>query len=104
VTHHRFLLLLAAAFLGGLIGGVLSGQIFSPASAQAEKPKGVNAEEFLLLDSAGHARAGLGLDTNGEVGFVLKSKDGTKTLTLSPDERSAITLIDQRGKVLWAAP
>jgi hypothetical protein len=104
VTHGRCLLLLAAAFFGGIVGGVLSDQMLSMNFAQAQKTNGINAEEFLLLDTAGKARAGLGLDANGEVGLVLTSKDGTRTLTLSPDDRSAIKLVERGGRVLWGAP
>ena len=44
---------------------------------------GMNAEEFLLLDTTGKARAGLGLDKNGEVGLVMVSRDGNRKLSLS---------------------
>ena len=71
---------------------------------QGQKTNGVNAEEFLLLDTSGKARAGLGLDKNGEVGLVLKSRDGNRTLALSPDDRSAVKLSDQSGRVIWSAP
>jgi len=98
------LLLYAAAFLGGIAGGVLSGQLFSPTLVEAQKPNGVHAEKFLLLDAKGKARAGLGLDANGEVGLVFTSKDGSRTLTLSPDEPSAIKLVERGGHVLWGAP
>lgn len=104
MKHRQFLLFLGAAFWGGIAGGMLSDQVLSSKSAQAEKTNGVNAEEFLLLDSRGKARAGLGLDANGEVGLVLTSKDGTRTLTLSPDDRSAIKLVERGGRVLWGAP
>ena len=102
--HKQMWLLCAAAFIGGVFGGVLSTQILFPRSVDAQKSNGVNAEEFLLLDRQGNARAGLGLDSNGEVGFVLRSKDGTRTLTLSPDEPSVIKLVDRRGRILWGAP
>ena len=104
MKHRQFLLFLGAAFLGGIAGGMVSDQVLSSKSAQAEKTNGVNAEEFLLLDSRGKARAGLGLDANGEVGLVLTSKDGNRTLTLSPDDRSAIKLVERGGRVLWQAP
>ena len=100
----HILLLCAAAFLGGIVGGVLSTQFLIPASVEAQKSNGVNAEEFLLLDARGNARAGLGLDANGEVGLVLRSRDGERTLTLSPDEPSVIKLVDRSGRVLWGAP
>ncbi len=102
--HKQMLVLCAVAFLGGLVGGGLSTQLFSPTLVGAQKPNGVNAEEFLLLDARGKARAGLGLDANGEVGLVLRSKDGRRTLTLSPDDPSAIKLVEQGGRVLWGAP
>lgn len=104
MTQRRFVLLLAAAFIGGIAGGVLSDQMLSGQSAQAQKTNGVNAEEFLLLDPSGKARAGLGLDANGEVGLILTSKDGNRTLTLSPDDRLAIKLVERGGRVLWSAP
>jgi hypothetical protein len=104
VTARRYLVLVLAAFLGGLIGGGLSDRLLFVGSADAQKPNGVNAEEFLLLDQAGKARAGLGMDANGEVGLVLTSKDGSRTLTLSPDDRLAIKLVERGGKVLWAVP
>lgn len=44
------------------------------------------------------------LDANGEVGFVLTSKDGSRTLTLSPDDHKAIKLAERGGRVLWAVP
>ncbi|HLA61117.1 MAG TPA: hypothetical protein VK626_02615 [Nitrospiraceae bacterium] len=64
----------------------------------------MNAEEFLLLDTSGQARAGLGLDKNGEVSLVLMSRDGNRKLTLAPDNRFAVELSDQNGHILWSAP
>jgi len=64
----------------------------------------VNAEVFLLQDASGKARAGLGLDKNGEVGLVLTSRDGNRKLALSPDDRFAVKLSDQSGRILWSAP
>lgn len=93
-----------AAFLGGVVGGVLSDQLLSGKTVQAQKTNGVNAEEFLLLDQAGKARAGLGLDANGEVGLVLTNKDGSRKLTLSPDDPKAITLVERGGRVLLSLP
>lgn len=104
MMRKQMLLLCAAAFLGGIVGGVLSTQLLLPRSVEAQKPNGVNAEEFLLLDAKGKARAGLGLDANGEVGLALRSKDGNRTLTLSPDEPSVIKLIERGGRILWEAP
>lgn len=104
MTQKQLFILCAAAFLGGTVGAVLSVQLLVPKSVSAQKPNGVNAEEFLLLDATGKARAGLGLDANGEVGLVLRSKDGNRTLTLSPDDPSAIKLVERGGRILWGAP
>ena len=101
----QVLLLILSAFLGGLVGGATSERFFATGLAIAQqKSNGVNAEEFLLLDRSGKPRAGLGLDPNGEVGLVLVSKDGSKKLSLSPDDRLAVKLTDKDGRVLWAAP
>ena len=100
----QFLMILIAVFLGGIVGGMLSDQVFSSRTVHAQKTNGVNAEEFLLLDQAGKARAGLGLDANGEVGLVLTSKDGSRTLTLSADDPQAIKLTERGGRVLLSMP
>ena len=104
MKNKQMLMLCAAAFCGGIVGGILSSQVFSPKTVEAQKLNGVNAEEFLLLDSIGKARAGLGLDAKGEVGLVLRSKDGNRTLTLSPDDPSVIKLVERGGRILWGAP
>ena len=104
MNRVRFGFLVVVAFVGSIIGGALSGWWLAPSSVKAQKTNGVNAEEFLLLDTSGKARAGLGLDKNGEVGLVLKSRDGNRTLALSPDDRSAVKLSDQSGRVIWSAP
>ena len=97
-------LLVIVTFVGGITGGALSGWWLSPSPVEAQKANGMNAEEFLLLDASGKARAGLGLDENGEVGFVMMSRDGNRKLALSPDDRFAVKLSDQSGRVLWSAP
>jgi hypothetical protein len=104
MIHKQMLLLCVAAFLGGIVGGVLSTQLLSPTLVGAQKANGLHAEEFLLLDAKGKARAGLGLDVKGEVGLVLMSKDGNRTLTLSPDDPSVIKLVERGGRILWGAP
>jgi hypothetical protein len=100
----RFMLVLATVFFGSVVGGLLGSWWFAPSLVQAQKANGVNAEEFLLLDQNKRARAGLGLDQNGEVGLVMTSRDGNRTLSLSPDDSKAIKLSDRGGRVLWAIP
>lgn len=100
----RWALMLAITFIGSVIGGMLGERLSVSDDVHAQKSNGVNAEEFLLLDQTGKARAGLGLDANGEVGLVLTSRDGNRTLTLSPDGPVAVKLTDRSGRVLWSAP
>ena len=104
MSRGHFGFLVVVTFIGSMIGGAISGWWLAPSSVKAQKTNGVNAEEFLLLDSSGKARAGLGLDKNGEVGLVLTSRDGNRKLALSPDDRFAVKLSDQSGRVLWSAP
>jgi hypothetical protein len=104
MTKLQMTIVVATTFVGSVAGGMVGERLFDPGMVQAQKPNGVNAEEFLLLDQTGKARAGLGLDSNGEVGLVLTSRDGNKKLALSPDGPVAIKLSDRTGHVLWSAP
>ena len=104
MTKLSWLFLLATTFFGSLIGGMLGERLFLSNEVHAQKPNGVNAEEFLLLDHMGKARAGLGLDPSGEVGLILTSRDGNRTLALSPDGPLAVKLTDRSGRVLWSVP
>ncbi|HKT35076.1 MAG TPA: hypothetical protein VJR03_09610 [Nitrospira sp.] len=104
MTKLSWVLVLGTIFVGSLMGGMLGERLFLLGTVQAQKPNGVNAQEFLLLDQTGKARAGLGLDANGEVGLVLTSRDGNRTLALSPDGAVAVKLTDRSGRILWSAP
>ena len=104
MSRGHFGFLVVVTFVGSIIGGALNEWWLAPSPVKAQKANGVNAEEFLLLDTNGKARAGLGLDKNGEVGLVLTSRDGSRKLALSPDDRFAVKLSDQSGRVLWSVP
>jgi hypothetical protein len=104
VSRTQFSLVLVVTLIGSMIGGMLGGRWMTPSLATAEKANSVNAEEFLLIDPSGRARAGLGLDQNGEVGLVLTSRDGDRKLALTPDERTVIKLTERGGRILWSAP
>ena len=104
MSRWHFAFLVVVTFIGSITGGALSGWWLGPSPVTAQKINGMNAEEFLLLDTSGKARAGLGLDKNGEVGLVMVSRDGNRKLALSPDDRFAVKLSDQSGRVLWSAP
>ena len=104
MSRWHFGFLVAMTLIGGIVGGAVSGWWLAPSPVTAQKINGMNAEEFLLLDASGKARAGLGLDKNGEVGLVMVSRDGSRKLSLSPDDRLAVKLSDQTGHILWSAP
>ena len=104
MTKLSWVVVLATTFVGSLAGGILGERLFVAGFVHAQKANGVHAEEFLLLDQSGKARAGLGLDSNGEVGLVLTSRDGNRTLALSPDGPVAVKLTDRSGRILWSAP
>ena len=104
MSHNQFGLLLVMTLIGSCIGGILGDRWPAPPPATAEKAHSVNAGEFLLLDPSGKARAGLGLDPNGEVGLVLTSRDGNRKLYLTPDERTVIKLTDRDGQIIWSMP
>ena len=104
MSRRHFWFFVVVTFVGGITGGALSGWWLAPPPVKAQKANVMNAEEFLLLDTSGKARAGLGLDKNGEVGLVLMSRDGNRKLALSPDGRFAVKLSDQSGRILWSAP
>ena len=105
MNRKEYGMVVALALMAGLAGGLLSGHFFAgePAIAQ-QRSKVVNSEEFLLVDRFGRTRAGLGLDSKGEVGLILLNKEGNKNLYLSPDENKVLQLKDKDGKVLWSAP
>jgi hypothetical protein len=104
VSRWHFGFLVVVTFVGSITGGAVSGWWLAPSSVKAQKINGMNAEEFLLLDASGKARAGLGLDKNGDVGLVLVSREGDRKLALSPDGQFAVKLSDQSGRILWSAP
>lgn len=104
MNRIQFVIFLLVAWMGVIIGGGLTNVWTTSVSVGQERNNGVNAQEFLLLDQSGKARAGLGLDPKGEVGLVLTSRDGNRTLALSPDGPVAIKLSDRSGRVLWSAP
>jgi hypothetical protein len=104
MTRLPLLLLLVTTFSGSFIGGMVGERLYASGVVHAQKTNGVHAEEFLLLDQTGKARAGLGLDSNGEVGLVLTSRDGNRVLALSPDGPVAVKLSERSGRIVWSAP
>ena len=105
MTRLQYAMVLVVTIMAGMAGGAISERVFSSGVAGAQsKSANVSAEEFLLLDKNGKVRAGLGLDSKGEVGLILTSKDDNYRLYLSPDDRLALKLADKSGTVIWSAP
>lgn len=104
MTRRQYATIILVAAASGLLGGALAGWLLTGEPALAQQRNRVKAEEFLLIDRTGRTRAGLGLDANGELGFVLTDKAGNRSLHISPDERQVLRLRDKTGAVLWAAP
>lgn len=105
MSRTQYWSLMIMALLAGVVGGFLSGRLFSDDAVWAQqRTRVVNSEEFLLVDKAGKTRGGLGLGADGGVGLVLTDKEGIKTLYISPDEPNSIRLSDNTGKTLWALP
>jgi hypothetical protein len=46
----------------------------------------------------------LAIDVTGVQTCALPICDGSRKLALSPDDRFAVKLSDQSGRVLWSAP
>ena len=79
--HRRdYYNVVVVALLAGLIGGMISGGLFSPEDVTAkEKPrrlKILEAEGFRLVDPSGRTRAVLQTVADGSVGLVMVSKEG----------------------------
>jgi len=64
MRKKQYILLVALALIGGLVGGTLSNQVFLNKVVFAEKkiPKVVEAEEFRLIDKNGKIIAHLGMN------------------------------------------
>jgi hypothetical protein len=107
MTQRQYAMVIVIAAASGLLGGAVADWLLTSAPAWAQqrsRVKSLVTEELLLIDRSGRTRAGLGLDANGELGFVLTDKTGTRNIYLSPDESQSLRLRDKEGRVLWGAP
>jgi hypothetical protein len=75
---------LVAALAAGFVGGILSCYVSPmPVQAQAQAPKEVRAQNFIVVDDKGKAFGLFGFD---------------------PDGKPILKLVDESGKPLWIAP
>ena len=99
MTRIQFVLLLLAAFLGGLTGS----RIFTPAPAQAQsgRIKVLEAEEVRLIERDGRPAARLQVDKSGRPGLFLYDSHGEVRAVLGvlPSGAPHLALSDRRGRV-----
>lgn len=108
MVQHRTMLIsgvisVALGFLAGFLGGRLA------APPGPEKAAVVRAEDFVLVDRTGRARARLGLDAQGMARLKFYGKDDTALVSLAADSDggAALALGDDKRRqavVLTVAP
>lgn len=125
--------IIAAAFVAGFVGGIVSSGFLRDAPVFAQKgpqpEKVLQAERFEVVDQAGKVRAVLAVADSGALGLTLADQAGkTRAIlgTLSdgtphlgfldrtgkarallgtmPNGRMVLALLDKHGKALWQAP
>ena len=74
MMSKQILVLCGAAFFGGIVGGGLSSQFLFSGSAEAQKPNGIHAEEFLLLDAKGELVPAWGWTRTAKLGSCFGAK------------------------------
>lgn len=106
MNKRQFILMLALALIGGLIGGALSARVFIDKQAFAQKSplhqKIIVAQEFRLVDEQEKTRAILGLTSRvGQPGLWLHDKNGRVrvSLILDPKQQPALFLADSEERV-----
>jgi hypothetical protein len=106
MNRRQYILLLASALIGGLIGGALStrvfmgGQVFAQRSPQHQKI--LVAKEFHLIDVKEKTRAILGLkDQDGQPGLWLIDNNGKvrASLMLDPRQQPALFFDDSAERI-----
>lgn len=103
MTTHRFVVVVAAAFLGGgLLTVLVCG---TPLWARGDVSKEVKARKFTVVDAAGEERAVL-TATPGTTALGLYDQAGKSraSLFVTPSEGPILPLSDDKEEVLWSAP
>jgi hypothetical protein len=93
----QYSLIVVLAFLGGLVGGVVSSQLLLGQPAHAEKkvksPQAIEAEEFRVVDKDGRKRAQLMLTDLGSPALILRDENELIRLQMQ--------LVPKGFPVLW---
>ena len=85
MSKKQYSLIVVLAFVGGLVGGVVSSQLLLGQPALAESgihPGNVRGSSFTMVDDNGKTRAKLQMQPGGP----------------------SLTLFNEKGKVIWRAP
>ena len=99
MNRKQYGLILILVVIAGILGGVVSGRLFTG------KGKVVAAEKFLLVDESGMERAAL-MKKDGSTILVLRGRDGRERAVLAvlTDGSPAFDLLDAGGKSIFYAP
>ena len=97
MSKKQYSLIVVLAFLGGLVGGVVSSQLLLGQPAHAEKkvklPQAIEAEEFRVVDKDGRKRAQLMLTDLGSPALILRDENELIRLQMQ--------LVPRGFPVLW---
>ena len=112
----QFVLVLTAAFLGGMVSAKLPGAVHAAVDHDAQKLDTLEVRALKVVDKEGRTRAWLGMeegvplfvmeDKNGEPRVALGASDAGASLSLIGGEnKTGIAIFEAADKrVVWRAP
>jgi hypothetical protein len=110
MKKQHMVMLVLAALLAGLGGGIVSSQFLNVQPALAETSPRISAivtaKAFQLVDDNGNVRALLGLRSMEGAGLWLYDTDGKALAALEvvEDGSGSVTLGNKEGKIIWSKP
>src|SRR5262245_40154787 len=100
---NHIVLIVAAALVAGLVGGIVASwcRLGAPAFALTapQLARVVQAQRFELVDESGRQRAVLGPTRRGDVGLLIAEPSGQvrAVLTVNTDGEPDLELLDENG-------
>ena len=116
MNAKRFALLVAVAFLGGVVGGIASHRLMPTTPVFATGFEGVNqlkadvveAKEFRVVDARGWLLARIHHHDNSEPSVAsidfIDGKPGRKNRLQLSIQKDSIKLFNEKEEVVWSAP
>lgn len=110
MTRRQCGLMVVLALLGGLVGGLVSSQLFvgRPVFAETalQNEQVVVAREFRLVDRQGKTRAALKFSPSSGPSLAMIDESGKAraALGLLGDGTPFLGMLDKNGQSLWKAP